>query len=663
MLQESIPSLAVDADATAGRAIPAVSGAAPASSAAPGSFPARGADSVPVPVPASMSVPAPSSGASVEGAPGRGECVDAAVASFVAQVPGRIRRGSNREHSAHTRDSVPVKAGTEGDPVLSAVLQEVWDATAAEGPVLARKLRAVAKLWAGPDETTRELPREGDLEALTAAVALRTTRSRASFVIRDAHHGVDCFVSCVALLEAGRFPAAWFERMLVRVRALSETSLRGIDAIIARWDLRVPVERFHKRLGQLIAWAESIEGRQTEARPIERSVFVSDLGKGMACLQVQGPAPEIHAFARRLDVAAKAVQSAQRAALRESGPDSVVPWDVDGMARKKGAPLRRDVLRYLLATRAVLDTEGIEVPRDRFRISVTVPMMTLLGMSDAPGTLDGVTPVPAGMARALAGGEGEWYRVLTDPCTGAFVPAPAQQYRPSPAMLEYVRLGDPTCAVPGCGRSVSWASQADHIQEWLEGGATSIENLHLLCERHHQDKTARIIDPERVRPTGWTGGCYRPGVTRWLLGSTEGRHVITSVHDDWDMIGLETLRGLVAHYREHPDHGCDETCLALWRGTAMPAPPTPPPPEARPPGEGSTVTAALDASARPADGTADARSASQESEGPEDSTTSDRPGASDDAERSADGAAVTTTDPTTIPEPPGGWGPQGPPPF
>src|SRR5690606_15591599 len=160
--------------------------------------------------------------------------------------------------------------------------------------------------------------------------------------------------------------------------------------------------------------------------------------------------------------------------------------------------------------------------------------------------------------------------------TGAFLPAPAQQYRPSPAMLEYLRLGDPTCAVPGCARLVSWAAQADHIHEWLDGGATSIENLHLLCERHHQDKTARLIDPDRTHPTDWRGAALEPGTARWLLGSTRGQHVITSVTDDWDMIGLATLRDLIDHYRQHPDHGCDHTCLTHWTSTSLnPPPPLP----------------------------------------------------------------------------------------
>ena len=50
-------------------------------------------------------------------------------------------------------------------------------------------------------------------------------------------------------------------------------------------------------------------------------------------------------------------------------------------------------------------------------------------------------------------------------------------------MLEYLRLTFPVCAVPGCTRPTSWASQIDHIQEYHHthpetGGTTEIPNLH-----------------------------------------------------------------------------------------------------------------------------------------------------------------------------------------
>src|SRR5699024_12565767 len=67
-------------------------------------------------------------------------------------------------------------------------------------------------------------------------------------------------------------------------------------------------------------------------------------------------------------------------------------------------------------------------------------MLTLLGGSEEPGMLEGTIPIPAAMARELAGESEAWYRVLTDPCSGAFLPLPAQRYTPTRAMLEHLRL-------------------------------------------------------------------------------------------------------------------------------------------------------------------------------------------------------------------------------
>src|SRR5699024_3549086 len=125
---------------------------------------------------------------------------------------------------------------------------------------------------------------------------------------------------------------------------------------------------------------------------------------------------ELVSITRRLDQSARAVQNQQRHALAEG---AAVPFDLDGQAQADGRPLSLAALRYAILTRTELETGLVEVPAERFMINVVVPAMTLMGYCDAPALLDGITPVPAPMARKLAAGDTDWYRILTDPIPGS----------------------------------------------------------------------------------------------------------------------------------------------------------------------------------------------------------------------------------------------------
>jgi hypothetical protein len=44
---------------------------------------------------------------------------------------------------------------------------------------------------------------------------------------------------------------------------------------------------------------------------------------------------------------------------------------------------------------------------------------------------------------------------------------------------------DSHCRFPGCDRPPSWCD-AHHVRHWADGGPTSLDNLLLLCRRHHR---------------------------------------------------------------------------------------------------------------------------------------------------------------------------------
>ncbi|MCO5308198.1 MAG: HNH endonuclease [Austwickia sp.] len=61
----------------------------------------------------------------------------------------------------------------------------------------------------------------------------------------------------------------------------------------------------------------------------------------------------------------------------------------------------------------------------------------------------------------------------------------------SPDQVRYLRLRDGCCTFPGCDRPSSWC-EAHHLREWTTDlGETNVDNLALLCTRHHTDVHTR----------------------------------------------------------------------------------------------------------------------------------------------------------------------------
>ena len=477
--------------------------------------------------------------------PGRG--VDS-TSSLFDSLPRRLRHVAGR--SARTRESLPERGGCADDPQLSEATQRIWDAERASALALAAQYRALAALheFEGDYEETTELD---EVETLRAALGLRVTRSAASWHLRDAHQAVHQFPLALADLETGAMPAAWFQRMLKVSRKLSDSSRRDLDSVISTWSTDISPERFFTLLNALVEHLLDRECRPDLDLALESRVeLLPSTESGMGILQITGPIPAILSRWKSLDESARAVQAAQRAALRDGTP---IPHDPDGTVLASGRALPLARLRFLLMETAELDVDGVAVPAERFRLNVTVPALTLLGATDEPGVLDGMTPLPPSLARSLAGQIDVWYRVLTAPSGGVFLPLPADRVTPTPAMLEHLRLRNGQCAVPGCTHPTSWASECDHIEECLRGtpdagGPTSIENLHLLCWQHHLDKTGGLLDPIR-EPTPTT----EPGRTRWKIGR-DGDEV--TVIDDIDHASLRMVDVLtaawIAHLRGRP---------------------------------------------------------------------------------------------------------------
>jgi hypothetical protein len=89
------------------------------------------------------------------------------------------------------------------------------------------------------------------------------------------------------------------------------------------------------------------------------------------------------------------------------------------------------------------------------------------------------------------------------------------------AQRRALALRDGGCIFPGCAAPVRWCD-AHHLVEWDHGGPTDIDNLALLCRRHHgvvhrTGWTSTVDDDQRVTitsPCGTTLACQRHGRSR-----------------------------------------------------------------------------------------------------------------------------------------------------
>jgi hypothetical protein len=55
----------------------------------------------------------------------------------------------------------------------------------------------------------------------------------------------------------------------------------------------------------------------------------------------------------------------------------------------------------------------------------------------------------------------------------------------SGAMRKALKVRDGHCRWPGCERPASWCN-GHHLLHWIHGGTTDLDNLVLLCRRHHR---------------------------------------------------------------------------------------------------------------------------------------------------------------------------------
>ena len=223
----------------------------------------------------------------------------------------------------------------------------------------------------------------------------------------------------------------------------------------------------------------------------DRKVSVEPETDGMASLYWYDTAEQIDAAYRRITTTALSLQ----------GPEEP----------RTLTQLRADVLKDLLidgVTPAGL-AKGI-----RATVNVTVPVLTLMGLSDEPAHLAGYGPIDPETARRLAAGAPSFTRLLTHPETGVVLSVGRDRYKVPKDLKRYVQLRDETCRFPGCNRPAH-ECDLDHTLDWQFQGCTEHENLASVCAGDHGLKSE----------TGWTAKQLPGGIIEWT--SPTGRHFRT----------------------------------------------------------------------------------------------------------------------------------------
>ncbi|HWS50199.1 MAG TPA: DUF222 domain-containing protein, partial [Microbacterium sp.] len=228
---------------------------------------------------------------------------------------------------------------------------------------------------------------------------------------------------------------------------------------VARLARRV-AERFQPR---------SVDQRHEDARET-RSVWVKDAADGMAELGMLGPAALIHGAYDRLTEIAKTIQQT------DPQPETEDPRTID--------QTRCDLALDLLLTGAPAghDTPDGMLAAITANVSVTIPVLTLIGQDTTPAELDGRCPIDTATAKRLAGAASGWDRILTDPITGSILAV--DRYRPTADLKRHLKARDQRCRFPTCGLPAR-NCDIDHTHDAALGGPTKEDNLGDLCRRHH----------------------------------------------------------------------------------------------------------------------------------------------------------------------------------
>jgi hypothetical protein len=447
-------------------------------------------------------------------------------------------------------------AGLEAERLVS--IHQAMECAARQADLFVRSL--------GSGSEERELARRAVLAEL--AVAWRMSEYSMQRLASEAYTVCSSLPATLAALQAGDVDAAQVRVIVDAVcganlepeaLASTEVELLALSASKTPAELRRAAKRVLEQR-QL----QTVTERHARAFA-DRLVEVEPAHDGMAWLSMHLRASDALLVRDRLRQGARAVHA-------------------DGVDPRTCAQLEADLARDLLLCGTLAENGGVGtgdagpgVPSSagpgalpaglgvpsaglgaglasiRPTVHVTVPVLTLLGVDDAPGELDGYGPIDAETARWLAANAPSFTRLLTHPVSGAVLDVDRESYRVPADMRRWLQVRDETCRFPGCTRRAK-TCELDHTDDWAaDHGKTAHDNLAHLCSNHHHLK----------HDTAWSVKHLSDGVLEWT--SLTGAHYRTTPAGD---LRAPNLRG-------HPHAGLGER---LPSQTDRPKPDNPRPP-------------------------------------------------------------------------------------
>jgi hypothetical protein len=321
---------------------------------------------------------------------------------------------------------------------------------------------------AGPEPTTRDDWAQADV----AAVLRLSTRS-AHNKVHLARTLTQELPTTTELLAAGEITWRHAAAAVEECAGLPREAVAAVEKRVLPKapDQSLPAFRRALRRAVIAAAPAQAEEAMQHALADDVDVRLDPLPNGMAEIVATMPAIE----ARERFLAVNTLAKARHAA--EGG-------------RRSGVRLGRrrvDALAALaeaaLADRALPKTHG-----RRVQLQVIVDLPTLLHLAENPAELLGHGPLPASVARGLAG-DAAWRRLVTEPVTGPLLDYGTTTYRAPRPLADYITARDRRCVFPGCENPASHCD-IDHAIAH-PAGPTSAANCGLLCRRHHRLKTFR----------------------------------------------------------------------------------------------------------------------------------------------------------------------------